>query len=59
MAVLILADHDGIAVTQPTRSAVAAATKLGDVTVLVFGPRAAADAAVDRLRRVTGCGAAW
>ncbi|MDN3566829.1 FAD-binding protein [Paeniroseomonas aquatica] len=45
MAVLILADHDGSAVTQPTRSAVAAATKLGDVTVLVFGPRAAADSA--------------
>jgi electron transfer flavoprotein alpha subunit len=45
MAVLVLADHDGSAVTQPTRSAVAAAMKLGDVTVLVLGPRAAADSA--------------
>ena len=45
MAVLILADHDGTAVTQPTRSAVAAATRLGDVTMLVFGPRVVADGA--------------
>ena len=45
MTVLILADHDGETVTQPTRSAVAAATKLGDVTVLVLGPRAVADSA--------------
>jgi electron transfer flavoprotein alpha subunit len=45
MAVLVLADHDGSAVTQPTRSAVAAATKLGDVTVLVLGPAAAAQSA--------------
>ena len=45
MAVLVLADHDGSAVTQPTRSAVAAASKLGDVTVLVLGPRAAAETA--------------
>ncbi len=45
MAVIVLADHDGSAVTQPTRSAVAAAMKLGDVTVLVLGPRAAADSA--------------
>ncbi len=45
MAVLVLADHDGSAVTQPTRSAVAAASKLGDVTVLVLGARAAADSA--------------
>ncbi|MBL6078944.1 FAD-binding protein [Belnapia sp. T18] len=45
MAVLVLADHDGSAVTQPTRSAVAAASKLGDVTVLVLGPRTAADSA--------------
>jgi electron transfer flavoprotein alpha subunit len=45
MAVIVLADHDGSAVTQPTRSAVAAAMKLGDVTVLVLGPRGAADSA--------------
>ena len=45
MAVLVLADHDGSAVTQPTRSAVAAASKLGDVTVLVLGTRAVADSA--------------
>ena len=45
MAVLVLADHDGSAVTQPTRSAVAAAAKLGDVTVLVLGPAAAAQSA--------------
>ncbi len=45
MAVLVLADHDGSAVTQPTRSAVAAAMQLGDVTVLVLGPRAAAESA--------------
>ena len=45
MAVLVLADHDGSAVTQPTRSAVAAASKLGDVTVLVLGAAAAAQAA--------------
>jgi len=45
MAVLVLADHDGSAVTQPTRSAVAAASKLGDVTVLVLGPRSAAETA--------------
>jgi electron transfer flavoprotein alpha subunit len=45
MAVLVLADHDGSAVTQPTRSAVAAAQKLGEVHVLVLGTRAAADAA--------------
>ena len=45
MAVLILADHDGQAVTQPTRSAVAAAAKLGEVHVLVLGARAVADSA--------------
>ncbi len=45
MAVLVLADHDGSAVTQPTRSAIAAAGKLGDVTLLVLGPRAAAESA--------------
>jgi electron transfer flavoprotein alpha subunit len=45
MTVLVLADHDESAVTQPTRSAIAAAAKLGDVHVLVLGTRAAADAA--------------
>jgi len=45
MAVLVLADHDGSAVTQPTRSAVAAAAKLGEVTVLLLGPAAAAQSA--------------
>jgi electron transfer flavoprotein alpha subunit len=45
MAVLVLADHDGSAVTQPTRSAVAAASKLGEVHVLVLGAAAAAQAA--------------
>jgi electron transfer flavoprotein alpha subunit len=45
MAVLVLADHDGSAVTQPTRSTVAAASKLGEVHVLILGARAAADAA--------------
>ena len=45
MAVLVLADHDGSAVTQPTRSAIAAAAKLGDVHVLVLGSEAAAAAA--------------
>ncbi len=45
MAVLVLADHDGSALSQPSRSAIAAAAKLGDVTVLVLGARAAADAA--------------
>ncbi|MCW8086766.1 electron transfer flavoprotein subunit alpha/FixB family protein [Sabulicella glaciei] len=42
MAVLLLADHDGSAVSQPTRSAVAAAAKLGEVHVLVLGEGAAA-----------------
>ncbi|WP_027283146.1 FAD-binding protein [Rubritepida flocculans] len=45
MTVLILADHDGSAVSQPTRSAVAAALKLGEVHVLVLGEGAAAAAA--------------
>jgi electron transfer flavoprotein alpha subunit len=45
MPVLVLADHDGSAVTQPTRSTVAAAQKLGEVHLLVLGPAAAAQAA--------------
>jgi electron transfer flavoprotein alpha subunit len=45
MAVLILVDHDGATVSQPTRSTVAAASKLGEVHALVFGGGAAAAAA--------------
>jgi electron transfer flavoprotein alpha subunit len=45
MAVLVLVDHDGTAVTQPTRSTVAAAEKLGEVHALVLGPKAVAEAA--------------
>ena len=46
MSVLVLADHDGAAVNQPTRSAIAAARKLGgEVHLLVSGPAAAAQAA--------------
>ena len=44
MAVLLLADHDGKNVSQPTRSAVAACAKLGDVHVLVLGEGAPAAA---------------
>ena len=45
MSVLVLADHDGAKVSQPTRSAVAAMGKLGDVHLLVAGPEAAAQSA--------------
>ena len=45
MAVLVLVDHDGSTVAQPTRSAVAAAQKLGEVHALVLGPQAVAQAA--------------
>jgi electron transfer flavoprotein alpha subunit len=47
MAALVLLDHDGSAIKQPARSAVAAALKLGEVHVLVAGrdARAAAEAA--------------
>ena len=44
MTVLVLADHDGAAIGQPTRSAIAAAGKLGDVTLLVMGPEGVAQA---------------
>jgi electron transfer flavoprotein alpha subunit len=37
MAVLVLADHDGSALTQPTRSAIAAAAQLGEVHLLLAG----------------------
>jgi electron transfer flavoprotein alpha subunit len=47
MTVLVLLDHEGSVIKQPSRSAVAAATKLGEVHVLVAGtnPEAAAAAA--------------
>ena len=47
MTALVLIDHEGGLLKQPSRSAVAAAIKLGEVHVLVagFGVRAAADAA--------------
>jgi electron transfer flavoprotein alpha subunit len=46
MAVLVLADRSGAAVSQPTRSAVAAAAKIGgEVHVLVLGAEGAAAAA--------------
>lgn len=45
MSVLVLVDHDGAAVSQPTRSTVAAAAKLGEVHALVLGGGAAAAAA--------------
>jgi electron transfer flavoprotein alpha subunit len=45
MSVLVLADHDGTMLAQPTRSAVAAAAKLGDVHLLVLGAKAVAEAA--------------
>lgn len=45
MAVLVLADHQDGALTQPTRSTVAAAAKLGDVHVLIAGGATGAAAA--------------
>jgi electron transfer flavoprotein alpha subunit len=47
MAVLVLLEHDGGAIKQPSRSAVAAAEKLGEVHVLVAGEsvKAAAEGA--------------
>jgi electron transfer flavoprotein alpha subunit len=47
MAVLVLLDHDNATIKQPARSAVAAASKLGEVHALVAGEgcRAAAEAA--------------
>ena len=45
MAVLVLADHDGSALTQPTRSAIAAAAELGEVHVLLAGQGVGAVAA--------------
>ena len=45
MTVLVLVDHDGTTVAQPTRSAIAAAAKLGEVHALVLGPQGVAAAA--------------
>jgi electron transfer flavoprotein alpha subunit len=47
MTVLVLMDHDGTAIKQPARSALAAAAQLGEVHALVagHGVRAAAEAA--------------
>jgi electron transfer flavoprotein alpha subunit len=42
MSVLVLVDHDGTAINQPTRCAITAAGMLGDVTLLVIGPEAVA-----------------
>ena len=44
MSVLLLADHEDGVISQPTRSAVAAAKDLGDIHVLVLGAGAAAAA---------------
>ena len=56
MAVLVLADHQDGALTQPTRSTVAAAAKLGDVHVLIAGgatgPAAAAAAKLPSVAKV-------
>jgi electron transfer flavoprotein alpha subunit len=45
MAVLVLVDHEHGGIKQPSRSAVAAAQKLGEVHVLVMGAGVEADAA--------------
>jgi electron transfer flavoprotein alpha subunit len=45
MAVLVLLDHDGTAIKQPARSAVAAAGRLGEVHALVAGEGVAGAAA--------------
>ena len=56
MAVLVLADHQDGALSQPTRSTVAAAAKLGDVHVLIAGgatgPAAAAAAQLPSVAKV-------
>jgi electron transfer flavoprotein alpha subunit len=46
MAVLVLLEFDDSGIKQPSRSAVAAAGKLGDVHALVFGSAAASGAAM-------------
>ncbi|MCA4920300.1 MAG: electron transfer flavoprotein subunit alpha/FixB family protein, partial [Roseomonas sp.] len=56
MAVLVLADHQDGALSQPSRSTVAAASKLGDVHVLIAGgatgPAAAAAAKLPSVAKV-------
>jgi len=56
MTALVLLDHDGTAIKQPSRSAVAAARKLGEVHVLVAGagvqPAAAAAAKLEGVAKV-------
>jgi electron transfer flavoprotein alpha subunit len=49
MTVLVLLDHEGSTIKQPSRSAVAAAMKLGDVHVLVVGTDPAGPAAAAAL----------
>ncbi len=49
MTVLVLLDHDGSTIKQPSRSAVAAALQLGEVHVLVAGTDPAAPAAAAAL----------
>ncbi len=56
MTALVLLDHDGTTIKQPSRSAVAAARKLGEVHVLVAGknvqPAAQAAAKLDGVAKV-------
>jgi electron transfer flavoprotein alpha subunit len=55
MAVLVIADHDGVAVRDTTHKTVTAARALsGDVDVLVLGPKAVGDAAakIEGVRKV-------
>jgi len=49
MTVLVLLDHEGSTIKQPSRSAVAAALKLGEVHVLVAGTDSASAAAAAAL----------
>jgi len=53
MAVLVLIDHEGGNIKQPSRSAIAAASKLGDVHVLVAGTDAGVAAAAAQLAGVS------
>ena len=53
MAVLVLIDHEGGNIKQPSRSAIAAASKLGDVHALVAGTDAGVAAAAAQLAGVS------
>ena len=53
MAVLVLIDHEGGSIKQPSRSAIAAASKLGDVHALVAGTDASVAAAAAQLAGVS------